>query len=151
MRKIIAVIAVGLFTGAFFSSCTKSLENRLSGTWDLDVASKRLSSGTVPFTTGYENGIFHLDDNGQASYVEGTDTLTGYWRAGKHNKGIFSNDDGTWQARDMRYLLINVSSSLLHRSLEWRFDDIHLYNNGKGLRTEQFALGHDRVYEFKKR
>lgn len=151
MRKNIAVITLAIVTGGILSSCSKSLENRLSGTWDLEVASKRLSAGTVPFTSGYENGIFHLDDNGQARYVEGTDTLTGYWRAGKHNKGIFSNDDGTWQARDMRFLLINVSNTLLHRSLEWRFDDIHLYNNGKSLRTEQFALGHDRVYEFKKR
>lgn len=151
MRQCISVIAGLLFIGGIFTSCSKNLEDRMTGTWKLEEATRRVASGTSPFRTGYEDGLFRLDDNGLATYIEGSDTLTGYWRAGKHNKGIFNNNEGTWQARDMRYLLISVSNSLLHRTLEWRFDDIEFHSHNKGLRAEQYTLGFDRIYEFKKR
>lgn len=151
MRRLFTVMAAGLFIGTLASSCSKSLENKLTGSWKLDVATKRLTIGSSPFLTGYESGLFHLDDNGLATYIDGTDTLNGYWKAGKHNKGIYNNKDGTWQARDMHFMVISVSNSLLHRSLEWRFDDISLYNDNRSLRGEQYTLGYDRIYEFKKR
>jgi len=151
MRQIIAVLTAGLFIGSLFSSCSKSLEDRITGHWKLEGATRRISTGTSELRTGYEDGIFHLDENGLATYIEGTDTLSGYWRAGKHNKGIYNNSEGSWQARDMRYLLISVSNTFLHRTLEWRFDDIDFHSNNRGLRAEQYTLGFDRIYEFKKR
>ena len=117
MRQSIAVLTAGLLIGFLFTSCSKSLEDRMTGHWKLEEATRRVSSGTSAFRTGYEEGIFHLDENGLATYIEGTDTLSGYWRAGKHNKGIYNNSEGSWQARDMRYLLISVSNTLLHLSL----------------------------------
>ncbi len=151
MRRFIAVVTAGLCVGMLFTSCSKSLEDRLVGTWKLEEATRRVSSGTSVFRTGYEEGIFNLDENGLATYIEGNDTLSGYWKAGKHNKGIYNNSEGSWQARDMRFLMISVSNSLLHRSLEWRFDDIDFHSNNRGLRAEQYTLGFDRIYEFKKR
>lgn len=150
MRQFIAVLTAGLFLGVLFTSCAKSLEDRMTGTWKLEKASKRLSTGTSVFHTGYEDGIFHLDESGLATYIENSDTLSGYWKAGKHNKGIYNNAEGSWQARDMRFLVINVTNSFLHRSLEWRFDDIDFHSNNRGLRAEQYTLGFDRIYEFKK-
>jgi hypothetical protein len=151
MRQFITFITAGLIMGVLFSSCSKSLEDRITGFWKLEEATRRVSSGTSVFRTGYEEGIFHLDENGLATYIEGSDTLSGYWRAGKHTKGIYNNSEGTWQARDMRFLLINVSNTFLHRTLEWRFDDIDFHSNNRGLRAEQYTLGFDRIYEFKKR
>ena len=116
MRQIIAVVTAGLFIGSLFSSCSKSLEDRITGHWKLEGATRRISTGTSELRTGYEDGIFHLDE-----------------------------------ARDMRYLLISVSNTFLHRTLEWRFDDIDFHSNNRGLRAEQYTLGFDRIYEFKKR
>lgn len=151
MRQWITVIAGLLFIGGAFSSCSKNLEDRMTGTWKLEEATRRLSNGTSLFRTGYEDGLFKLDDNGLATYIEGSDTLTGYWRAGKHNKGIYNNNEGSWQARDMRFLQISVSNTNIHRTLEWKFDDIEFHSHNRGLRAEQYTLGFDRIYEFKKR
>ena len=151
MLGISKILTAGLLLGLLAASCSKSLEDKLTGTWQLESATKRISTGSSPFNTGYESGRFHLDENGLATYIEGIDTLTGYWKAGKHNKGIYNNSSGSWQSRDMRFLLINISNTSLHRTLEWRFDDISLYNGNRSLRAEQYTLGHDRIYVFKKR
>lgn len=151
MRQWLIVKVGLLFLAGSMSSCSKTLEDRMTGTWKLEEANRRIATGTSPFRTGYEEGLFRLDDNGLATYIEGADTLSGYWRAGKHNKGIYNNSEGTWQARDMRYLLISVSNTQLHRTLEWKFDDIEFHSHNKGLRAEQYTLGFDRIYEFKKR
>ncbi|MBI5372466.1 MAG: hypothetical protein HZA79_10630 [Sphingobacteriales bacterium] len=133
------------------SSCSKDLEDRLVGNWKLKIAWKSQPSGASELYTGYENGLFHLENNGKASYTEGTDTLTGYWKAGKHNKGIYNNSEGHWESRNMQFLLINIEDRQQIRRLEWRFDDFDQKNDGRTIRAVQYTLGYDRIYEFERR
>lgn len=133
------------------SSCSKDLEDRLVGNWKLKTAWKSQPSGTSELRTGYEQGLFHLENNGKASYTEGTDTLVGYWKAGKQNKGIYNNSEGHWESRNMQFLLLNMEDRQQTRRLEWRFDDFDLKNDGRIIRAVQYTLGYDRFYEFEKR
>ncbi len=133
------------------SSCSKDLEDRLLGNWKMRKAWKSQLNGASELFTGYESGLFHLENNGKASYTEGADTLMGYWKAGKHNKGVYNNNKGQWESRDMRFLQINIVNREQTRRLEWRFDDFDLNDNGGTIRAVQFTLGYDRIYEFERR
>lgn len=147
-RIYLAVISLLIVSAV---SCSKNLEDRLEGKWQMVESTRRLQSGISAFNSGFDQGLFYLNADGSALYVESGDTLSGYWKAANHTKGFYNNSSGTWQSRGMRYLQINVNNNSLHRSLDLKFDDIFFHNDRDAFRAEQYSLGFDRYYEFRRR
>ena len=147
MRKIILLLLLG-FT-LLFSSCSKSIEDRLIGSWKLENAWRKQLFGRDYFTTGYENGVFKLLENGEAFYASSTDTLKGFWRSDRHNLGYYNNN-GDWETRSMKYLRIDLVNFQQNRRLQWEFDDFSFRNNWNNIRAEIYSLSNDRIYEFER-
>lgn len=149
MRKYtLPIVIISFF---LFSSCSKSIDDRIAGSWQLEKAWKQKLFDRDYFQTGYENGLFMFMDNGSATYIEGTDTLTGYWRSYQRNHSYYNSGSGEWETRSMRYLHINLINFQQNRRLEWEFDDFHFKNNWQTIRAEQYWYSNDRVYEFRRR
>lgn len=148
MRKYL--LAILLVSSLFFSSCSKSFEARIIGSWQLEEAWRRQLLGRDYFQTGYESGIFTFMENGNATYTSGTDTMTGYWRSDRYNNNYY-NSNGEWETRSMKYLRISLANFQQNRRLEWEFDDFSFRNGWTGIRAEQYSLSNDRVYDFKRR
>jgi hypothetical protein len=139
-----------LATSLIFSSCSKTLEDRLIGSWQLEDAWRRVFLGKEHFQTGYESGTFTFMENGDATYTSPTDTLTGYWRSGRHTSSYY-NSNGDYESRSMKYLRISLVNFQQNRRLEWDFDDFHFRDGWQEIRAEQYSLSNDRVYEFERR
>ncbi len=141
------------FIISFFllSSCSKSIDDRIVGSWQLENAWKQRLFDRDYFQTGYENGTFTFMDNGSATYLEGNDTLTGYWRSDRRNYRYYNSGSGEWETRSMRYLYISLINFQQNRRLEWEFDDFHFKNNWQKIRAEQYWFSNDRVYEFRRK
>lgn len=140
-----------LFTGIsclFLISCSKSLEDRLIGSWKLQDAYRRVFLGRDHFLTGYEAGTFTLYENGSASYTSPADTLTGYWRSDDYTSDYYNGSSGQWESKSMRYLRLNLKNFQQNKFIEWDFDDFHFRNGWREIRAEQYSLSNDRVYEF---
>jgi len=148
MRK--SLLLLMLAAPFIFSSCSKSLEDRLVGSWQLQTAWRQQFLGRDYFTTGYESGIFTFKDNGEASYVSATDTLTGYWRSDRYSNSYY-NSNGDWETRSMKYLRLSLVNFQQNKRLEWDFDDFNFRNGWKTIRAEQYSLSNDRIYEFDRR
>jgi hypothetical protein len=116
----------------------------------LEQSWRQVLFGRDYFTTGYENGIFTFMENGDASYVSPTDTMTGYWRSDRYNNGYY-NSNGDWETRSMKYLRISLVNFQQSRRLEWEFDDFNFRNGWREIRSEQYSLSNDRIYEFERR
>ena len=140
-----------LVTSLVLSSCSKSLEDRFIGSWQLKSAWRRQFIGRDYFQTGYENGTFTFLDNGNATYTTGTDTLTGFWQSDRYNNNYYNNSSGQWETRSMKYLRISLVNFLQNRRLEWEFDDFSFRNSWQGIRAEQYSLSNDRVYDFERK
>ena len=134
----------------FLSSCSKDLEERLVGSWQLKNAWRRELFGRDYFTTGYESGIFKFMENGDATYTSSTDTLKGFWRSDRYNNSYY-NSSGEWETRSMKYLRIDLVNFQQNRRLQWEFDDFSFRSTWTEIRAEQYSLSRDRVYEFEKR
>lgn len=134
-----------------FFSCRKSIDDRVTGSWQLEEAWKRGLFGRDYFQTGYESGVFTLSENGNAVYIEGNDTLTGYWRSDRENRRYYNSGNGEWETRSMRYLRMNFVNFQQNRRIEWEFDDFNFRNNWRTIRAEQYWYSNDRVYEFRRR
>ena len=140
-----------LFISLFFSSCSKSLEDRLIGSWQLKDSWRRQFIGRDYFQTGYENGTFTFLDNGNATYVSSTDTLNGFWRSDRYNNNYYNNSSSQWETRSMKYLRISLVNFQQNRRLEWEFDDFSFRNSWQGIRAEQYSLSNDRIYDFERK
>lgn len=132
---------------AILSSCSKSIEDRLIGSWKVDQAYRKVFLGRDYFQTGYEDGVFTFSENGDASYVSPTDTLTGSWRADRYSSGYY-NSSGNWESQSMRHLRINLVNFVRNKVLNWEFDDFNFRNTWQRIKADQFSLSNDRVYEF---
>lgn len=135
----------------FLSSCSKSLEDRIIGSWQLKSAWRKEFFGRDYFTTGYESGVFKFMENGNATYINGTDTLNGYWRSDRYNNRYYNRSSSEWETRSMKYLRINLVNFQQNRRIEWEFDDFSFRNNWSNIKAEQYSLSNDRVYEFERR
>lgn len=140
-----------LLTVVLFFSCSKNLEESLTGNWQLTRAWKQQLFGRDYFQTGYENGTFTFMDNGNASYVNGADTLTGFWRAYRYNDNFYNSGSGEWENRSNKYLRISLANYPRNLRLEWEFDDFNFRDHRNEIRAEQFTLGNSRIYQFEKR
>ncbi len=149
MRKIILLSSLGLTF--FFSSCSKSIEDRIIGNWQLESAWRKQFLGRDYFQTGYESGVFTFMENGNASYVSSTDTLTGFWRSDRYNNGYYNSNTGEWENRSMKYLRLSLVNFQQNIRLEWEFDDFSFRNTWSEIKAEQYSLSNDRVYEFERR
>ena len=134
-----------------FSSCSKNIADRIAGSWQLEKAWKQKHFDRDYFQTGYENGLFIFMDNGSAKYIEGTDTLTGYWRSYHRNYRYYNSGSGEWETRNMRYLYISLINFLQNRRLEWEFDDFHFRDGWQKIRAEQYWYSNDRIFEFRRK
>lgn len=149
MRKIILLPSTVIVLLLF--SCSKSLEDRLIGNWQLEDAWKRVFLGRDHFQTGYESGIFTFMENGDASYASNTDTLTGFWRANNYTNSYYNSSTDQWESRQMRRLRISLVNFQQNRRLEWEFDDFSFKNDWEKIKAEQYSLSNDRIYEFGRR
>lgn len=129
-------------------SCSKSIEDRLIGSWKLDDAYRKVFLGRDHFTTGFEDGTFTFFENGNATYTSTTDTLNGYWRADNYNHSFYNNGTGQWDSRYMRYLRLHMVNFRQNRFLDWEFDDFSFKNGHRTIKAEQYSISNDRVYEF---
>jgi len=149
MRKFLLLPSTVIIFLLF--SCSKSLEDRLIGSWQLEDAWKRVFLGRDHFQTGYESGIFTFMENGAASYTSNTDTLTGFWRANNYTNSYYNSSTDQWESRQMRRLRISLINFQQNRWLEWEFDNFSFKNDWGRIKAEQFSLGYDKVYEFGRR
>ena len=133
---------------AFLFSCSKSIEDRLIGSWRLEESYRKVFLGRDHFQTGYESGIFTFYENGDAAYISSTDTLNGSWRAGNHNRSYYNSSSGQWDTEGMRYLKLNLYNFPRNKILNWEFDDFGFRNSWQRIKAEQYSLSNDRVYEF---
>ena len=133
-----------------FTSCTKSIEDKLIGNWKLDDAYRKVLFGRDHFTTGYEPGVFTFEENGNARYTSSTDTLTGYWRADYYPYRYYNSSSNSNESRTLRYLRLRLVNFQQNRFIEWEFDDFNFRNSRRMIRAEQYSIGSDRVYEFVK-
>lgn len=131
----------------FVSGCSKNLEDRLIGSWQMKQAWRQQLVGRDYFQTGYENGIFTFSENGDASFTGNGDTLTGYWRADRYNQTYYNNGTGDPESRSMKFLRISVVNFQQNRRIELEFDDFRFRDNWQEIRAEQYSLGNDRIYE----
>lgn len=136
------------FAPFIFSSCSKNLEDRLIGSWELKRAWRQQLFGRDYFTTGYENGIFTFMENGDATYISTTDTLSGFWRADRYNSYYYNAGTGQTENRTMKYLRLSLINFQQNKRLEWEFDDFRFRDGWQEIRAEQYSLSNDRIYEF---
>lgn len=134
-----------------FISCSKSLEDRLIGSWKLESSWRKQFLGRDYFQTGYESGIFTFFDNGNATYGSSTDTLNGYWRSDRYSNNFYNHNSGNWETRTMKYLRINLVNFSQSQRIEWEFDDFSFREGWSEIRAEQYSLSNDRVYVFGRR
>ena len=146
MRSIILFVFTCIIF--FFSSCSKTLDDRIPGNWQLSRSWKQGLFDRDYFQTGYENGVFTFMDNGNATYTSATDTLTGYWRTGRYVNNYYNSGSGRWEDASMKYLEIYLVNFQQNKLLNWRFDDFHFRDTWHEIRAEQYSVGRDRVYEF---
>lgn len=132
----------------FLSACTKSVEDRLVGSWRLHESYRKVFFGRDHFQTGYEDGVFTFMENGSATYTSSTDTLNGNWRADNYNSSYYNNGTSQWESRSMRYLRLTLRNYLQNKSIDWEFDDFSFRNGWRTIKAEQYSLSNDRVYEF---
>ncbi len=131
-----------------FSSCSKNLEDRLIGSWEIKRAWRQQFFGRDYFNTGYENGVFTFKENGEATFISAADTLTGIWRADRYNRNYYNNNSGQYENRSMKYLRISLRNFQQNERLEWEFDDFRFKDSWQEIRAEQYSLSNDRIYEF---
>lgn len=146
MRKYLPVAAI--LPLLFFTSCSKTIEDRIAGKWKLTGAYKQRFFDRDYFQTGYENGVFTLLENGNASYISPSDTLNGTWSADRYNNYYYNAGSGQYESRSMRYLHIYLVNFPRNKFLNWEFDDFHFKNNWDRIKAEQYSLSNDRIYEF---
>jgi len=147
MRKNLLLF---IFIIPLFISCRRMVEDRLFGDWKLEESYRRELFGRDQFETGYEDGIFTLNESGAASYVSPTDTLTGYWEADFYNRGWFDNDGNRQNTRE-KYLRIYLVNFQANKVFNLNLDEFRYRNNWNRLRGIQYSFGRDRVYEFVRR
>lgn len=150
MRKIYP-LTFFIAAVVIFSSCSKSLEDRLTGSWEIKRAWKQRFLDRDYFQTGYEGGTFTFSENGDATYTNGTDTMTGYWRSDRYTDYWYNSSSGTHESKVMKYLHINLVNYQQNIRLEWEFDDFHFKDSWHEIKAEQFSLSNDRVYEFERK
>jgi len=76
-----------LVSTVMLASCTKWLPNgqqNIVGSWKLESVQRQTSYGTEPIYTGYENGSFYFDNNGNAQYSDNYGQMNGTWRMVSH-------------------------------------------------------------------
>lgn len=134
-----------------FSSCSKSLEDRLTGSWEIKRAWKQRFLDRDYFQTGYEGGTFTFNENGDASFVKGADTMTGFWRSDRYTDYWYNSGSGRNESRTMKYLRINLVNYRQNIRLEWDFDDFHFKDSWHEIKAEQYSLSNDRIYEFERK
>jgi len=132
----------------FLSSCTKNIEDRLTGSWKLVASYRQRTFGRDHFTTGYEDGVFTLNENGSARYTSSTDTLTGNWYSDRYTNTYYNGND--YESKSMKYLRIQLVNFQRNEFLDWEFDDFIFRNNWRQIKADQYTLGSDRVYEFQR-
>lgn len=125
---------------SIFFSCRKNFEDRIIGSWKLVSSYRQHTFDRDHFITGYEQGVFTLNENGTAVYASSTDTLSGIWNADR-----YSNRDGTF--RELTIELFNFSRN---QYLFWEFDDFNFRDNWKEIRAREFSYSNDRIYEFRR-
>jgi len=141
MKKILLFTTVIVLIS---SACRKRIEDRIVGSWKLISSYKQQIFDRDHFTTGYEAGIFTFSENGNASYISATDTLTGSWNADNYTVNTGS------ESKSLRHLKIELVNFLRNRYLFWEFDDFHFRNTWRTIRAEEYSLSYDRIYEFER-
>jgi hypothetical protein len=126
-----------------FSACSKTLEDRLIGQWRLNESYRQRIFDRDHFQTGYETGVFTLNENGTAMYTSTTDTLKGYWNADR-----YSGYNNNGNSETLRHLQLNLVNFNQNKFINWSFDDFNFRNNFDRIKAVQYSLSSDIIYEF---
>lgn len=143
MRKHLLPLSLVIL---FFSSCAKTFEDRLVGNWKLNSSYRQRIFDKDYFQTGYESGVFTLNENGTAVYASTTDTLKGYWNAERYSNSYYNN--GQPETQSYRRLRLNLIDFPRNKFIDWQFDDFTFRNDFDRIRARQFSLSSDIIYEF---
>jgi len=144
------LLLLSLLISFFLSSCSKDIEDRLVGNWQLENAWRKELFGRDYFTTGYESGVFTFMENGDATYTSPIDTLQGFWRLKRYSSSYYDGN-GDLQSRALNSLRISLINFQQNRFIDLEFDNFDFRNGGQEIKAEQFSTGRDRVYEFERR
>lgn len=142
---------VFLFSVVILLSCSKNLEDRVTGSWELTQSWRQQLFGRDYFQTGYENGVFTFMENGEASFVGNGDTLTGFWRTARYNRDRFNSNTGDNDYEPAKYLRLDLADFSNNRRLVWDFDDFSFQDTWQQLRARQNSLSNDRIYVFRRK
>lgn len=139
MRKHLLPLTITIL---FFSSCSKTYEDHLIGKWRLNDSYRQRLFDRDGFQTGYESGVFILNENGTATYTSTTDTLNGYWNADRYTSYY---DD---ESRTYRHLQLNLVNFTQNKFINWSFDDFKYKDSRDRIKATQFSLSSEIIYEF---
>lgn len=144
MSRILLLLSVAVL----FFSCSKKLDERLTGNWKLHASYKKGLFNRDYFQTGYEAGIFTFSENGSATFVDNIDTLSGYWRSDFYTRRQYDAADDDYDTKILKYLEIYLVNFNSNKIIHWKFDDFDFKNNRKRIKAVEFSLGRDRYFEF---
>ena len=122
-----------------FASCTKGrLDTQASivGSWKLASVEKQDSYGSQHVYTGYENGVFYLNNNGKAQYSDNIGQMNGTWRI------VQRPGDATNSLELRLYDYYNDDA------IEWEFYSIDVSENRMVGYMNRY--GYDYRYEFRR-
>lgn len=145
MRKIFTLTMISSF---IFYSCNKHIEERITGNWKLEQVYLKKAFSKENIVSGYEAGVFTFLENGDARYVNGSDTLSGYWKAKTRSNTTYNAATGNTETSSAYTLKISLINFVQNKRLEWEFDDFDFKDQARRLRGQEHLISHFRVYEF---
>ena len=147
MKRIIPFILI-IFFVAVFSGCTKVVatpDNPFAGSWVLSDASQNNGYGWQHFSTGLENGVFDLYNDGGARYDDGRNLMTGNWYSTGVTSGYY-DQYGNYYTDLHQNFQISVRDSYSGNSIDLYFDDVTFY--GGSMIATNFSGGYIERYIF---
>jgi hypothetical protein len=123
----------------FLSSCTKWLPNSqhdIVGNWKIQSVERQTSYGSELVYTGYENGVFYFNTNGNAQYSDSYGQMNGTWRM------VSRSGDGT---NSLELRLYDYHGTDV---IEWEFHTIN--RSGTRLIGYMSRYGNEYRFEFKR-
>jgi len=132
MKSFLRLTSLAIISIIAFSSCTKteiitSVQSPIAGSWRLSAAAEGDSYGWSPFSTGLENGIFTMYDDGTALYDESNVSMQGSWYVSTVN-GAYFDEYGNYYNGAHQALQLHLSDSYSHSSIDLNFDNVSFYN-----------------------
>src|SRR5829696_4214446 len=140
-----------LVPALILASCQKwvpdSNSNRIVGNWQIVSVERQGSFGSEPVYTGYENGVFYFNNNGNAQYSDNIGQMNGSWQLMQRQDGYYDYY-GNWRNGPSTSLELRVYDYYNDYAIEWEFYAIEFTSSGNRLVGYMNRYGYDYRYEF---